>query len=421
VAAQRTRRPQVVVVGAGFAGLQVARHLAGTEVDVTLIDRRNYNTFQPLLYQVATSGLDEGDIAHTIRPLFADDANVDVELGTVVGVDRAGHRVDLDDGTSLAYDALVLAAGATTNDFGVPGVAEHAFPLYTLTEAIRLRHQILGCFEATEHEPHLAEAGTLTCVIVGGGPTGVETAGTMAELFTKVLAAGYRHADVQQARVVLVEMGDELLSGFRPASRRHARETLQRRGVELRFDERVVEVTAAGVRLASGELLATRTVVWTAGVTANPLADVLGFPRTGGGRIVVDADLSVPDVPEVFVVGDLAAPLGKGDRPLPQLAPVAMQGGRHAAEQVLRRLRGEPTRPFRYRDKGTMATIGRRAAVADLPLGISLRGTVAWLAWLLLHLIYLIGFRNRAQVLVQWAWNYLTWNWGPRLILDPDP
>jgi NADH:ubiquinone reductase (H+-translocating) len=414
-------RPGVVVVGAGFAGVQVVRRLAGREVDVTLVDRRNYNTFQPLLYQVATSGLDEGDVAHTVRALFADDANVDVQLGTVVGLDRPGRRVELEDGTSLPYDALVIAAGATTNDFGVPGVADHAFPLYTLTEAIRLRHQILGCFEATEREPDLAASGALTCVIVGGGPTGVETAGTMAELFTKVLASGYRRADVEHARVVLVEMGDELLSNFRPVSRRHARDTLRSRGVELRFGDRVVEVTPGAVRFASGELLATRTVVWTAGVTANPLADTLGFARTTGGRITVDADLSVPDAPEVFVVGDLAAPRDSKDRLLPQLAPVAMQGGRHAADQVLRRLRGEPTAPFRYLDKGTMATIGRRAAVADLRFGVSLRGTIAWVAWLTLHLVYLMGFRNRAQVLLQWAWNYLTWNWGPRLILDREP
>jgi NADH dehydrogenase len=409
-----------VVVGAGFAGLQVAERLAGAEVGVTLVDRRNYNTFQPLLYQVATAGLDEGDVAHTVRALFADDTNIEVRLGTVVGVDRDARRVELEDGTALCYDALVLAAGATTNDFGVPGVADHAFPLYTLTEAIRLRSQIIRCFEATEHEPGLAGAGALTCVIVGGGPTGVETAGTMAELFTKVLASGYRRADVHHARVVLVEMGDELLAAFRPPSRRHALETLRARGVELRFHERVVEVTPDAVRFASGELLATRTVVWTAGVKANPLADRLGLAQTAGGRIVVNADLSVPDAPEVFVVGDLAAPTDEAGRPLPQLAPVAMQGGRHAGEQLLRRLSGKPTRPFRYRDKGTMATIGRRAAVADLPLGVSLRGTIAWLAWLVLHLFFLIGFQNRAQVLLQWAWNYLTWNWGPRLILEPD-
>ena len=420
MAAQRTGRQQVVVVGAGFAGLQVVRHLAGTEVDVTLVDRRNYNTFQPLLYQVATAGLDEGDVAHTVRALFADDANVDVELGTVVGVDRDAHRVSLEGGTSLPYDALILAAGATTNDFGVPGVADHAFPLYTLSEAIRLRHQILTCFERTERDPDLAATGALTFVVVGGGPTGVETSGTMTELFSKVLASGYRHADVHRARVVLVEMGDELLSAFRPASRRHARDTLRNRGVELRFRERVVEITPGAVRFASGELLATRTVVWTAGVKANPLADILGFAQTDGGRITVEPDLSVPGDPDVFVVGDVAAPRDREGRVLPQLAPVAMQGGRHAAEQVRRRLRGEPTEPFRYHDKGTMATIGRRAAVADLRLGISLRGSIAWIAWLGLHLIYLVGFQNRVQVLLRWAWNYLTWNWGPRLILDSD-
>lgn len=387
-------------------------------MDVTLVDRRNYNTFQPLLYQVATAGLDEGGVAHTIRAIFAADANVEVRLGTVVRIDRAERSVVLEDGASLPYDALVVAAGATMNDFGIRGVAEHAFPLYTLSEAIRLRQHVLSCFEATEREPALVDRGALTCVIVGGGPTGVETAGTMSELFTKVLSKGYRRADVGRARVVLIEMGAELLTAFRPASRRHARETLEDRGVDVRFGERVAEVSPHGVRLASGEELATHTVVWTAGVRANPLADRLGVEQSNGGRIPVEPDLSLAGAPDVFVVGDIAAPRSRDGQLLAQLAPVAMQAGAHAGEQVLRHLNGQPTRPFRYRDKGTMATIGRRAAVADLPFGITLRGTVAWLAWLVLHLVFLIGFQNRAQVLVQWAWNYLTWDWGPRLVLN---
>lgn len=407
-------------MGAGFAGLQVVRRLAGEPVDVTLVDRRNYNTFQPLLYQVATAGLDEGGVAHTIRAIFADDANVDVQLGTVLGIDRVQRIVELDDGGALPYDALVIAVGATTNDFGIPGVAEHAYPLYTLTEAIKLRQHVLGCFEATERDPPLVDDGALTCVIVGGGPTGVETAGTMAELFHKVLSKGYRRADVSRARVILLEMGDELLSNFRTASRRNACKTLEGRGVEVRFGERVAEVSPTGVRLASGEHLSSRTVVWTAGVRVNVLADRLGLEQAKGGRIVVEPDLSLPGDPKVLVVGDVAAAVDKRGHVLPQLAPVAMQTGSHAAEQVLRRLNGEPTRHFRYRDKGTMATIGRRAAVADLPIGITLRGTIAWLAWLVLHLVYLIGFQNRAQVLIQWAWNYATWDWGPRLVLEPD-
>jgi NADH dehydrogenase len=409
-----------VVVGAGFAGLHVVRRLAGEPVDVTLVDRRNYNTFQPLLYQVATAGLDEGGVAHAIRAIFEKDTNVDVELGTVLGIDRSRRIVELDDGGTLPYDALVIAVGATTNDFGIPGVAEHAYPLYTLTEAIKLRQHILSRFEATERDPPLIDRGALTCVIVGGGPTGVETAGTMTELFHEVLSKGYRHADVSRARVILIEMGDELLSSFRPASRRHARKALEARGVEIRFGERVAQVSPTGVRLASGESVVTETVVWTAGVQVNALANRLGFEQTNGGRIVVQPDLSIPSDPNVFVVGDLAAARDKKGNMLPQLAPVALQAGSHAGEQVLRRLNGEPTRPFRYRDKGTMATIGRRAAVADLPFGITLQGTIAWLAWLALHLVYLIGFQNRAQVLIQWAWNYATWDWGPRLVLDPD-
>jgi len=409
-----------VVVGAGFAGLRAVRRLASEPVDVTLVDRHNYNTFQPLLYQVATAGLDEGGVAHTIRAIFADNANVEVQLGTASGVDFTERVVELEDGASLAYDALVLAAGATTNDFGIPGVADFAFPLYTLSEAIQLRQHILSCFEATERNPALVDDGALTVLIVGGGPTGVETAGTLAELFTKVLSKGYRRADVHRARVIVMEMGTELLASFRPASRQNARESLADRGVDVRFGERVSEVSARGVRLASGEEILTRTVVWTAGVRPNPLADGLGLPQAAGGRIQVEPDLSLRDRPEVFVVGDIAASQSRSGQLLPQLAPVAMQAGTHAAAQVMRHLRGEPTQRFRYRNKGTMATIGRHAAVADLPVGITLRGTIAWLAWLLLHLIYLIGFENRAQVLVQWAWNYCTWNWGPRLVIHRD-
>jgi NADH dehydrogenase len=226
---------------------------------------------------------------------------------------------------------------------------------------------------------------------------------------------------VHRARVIVIEMGHELLASFRPPSRQNALESLADRGVDVRFGERVAEVSARGVRLASGEELLTRTVVWTAGVRPNPLADLLGVQRGAGGRIQVEPDLSLPDRPEVFVVGDIAASQSRSGQLLPQLAPVAMQAGTHAAAQVMRHLRGEPTQRFRYRNKGTMATIGRHAAVADLPVGITLRGTIAWLAWLLLHLIYLIGFENRAQVLVQWAWNYCTWNWGPRLVIHRDP
>jgi NADH:ubiquinone reductase (H+-translocating) len=413
--------PQVVVIGAGFAGIRAVRRLASEPVGVTLVDRHNYNTFQPLLYQVATAGIDEGGVAHTIRAIFADNENVDVQLGAVVGIDFNERLVELEDSSSLRYDALILAAGATTNDFGIPGVAECAFPLYTLSEAIQLRQHILGCFEATEREPALVDEGALTCVIVGGGPTGVETAGTLAELFTKVLSKGYRRADVHRARVVVIEMGMELLANFRPASRQHAREALADRGVDMRFGERVSEVSARGVRLASGEEFPTHTVVWTAGVRANDLAGRFGLEQGAGGRIPVEPDLSLPDRPEVFVVGDIAASRNPSGQLFPQLAPVAMQAGTHAGAQVVRHLRGQLTQPFRYRDKGTMATIGRHAAVADLPGGITLRGTIAWLAWLLLHLIYLIGFENRAQVLVQWAWNYVTWNWGPRLVIDRDP
>ncbi len=412
--------PRVVIVGAGFAGLEVAKGLAGTSLHVTLVDQRNYNTFQPLLYQVASSGLDEGDVAHAIRPLFEDSANIDVRLDTVTGLDRDHRELVCVDGDRLPFDFLVLAAGATTNYFNVAGAEEYAFPLYTLGHAIALRNHVLQCFERSDVDTSLIEDGSLNVVIVGGGPTGVETAGALSELFHKVMARGYRHIRPGQARVILVEQRDMLLAPFRERSQAHARATLVKLGVNIRLGESVSEVTARSVRLATGDELPAQTVVWTAGVQPSPLGQALELPLEQNGRVRMNPDLSVRGDPGIFVVGDLAGARQRDGSMLPQLAPVAMQAGRHVAAQVQRRIAGRATKPFRYHDKGTMATIGRRAAVADLPFGITLGGTLAWLAWLLLHLLYLIGFQNRTQVLIQWSWNYLTWDWGPRLILEPE-
>jgi NADH:quinone reductase (non-electrogenic) len=411
-------RPHVVIVGAGFGGLAVARGLEKVPVEVTLIDRQNFTTFQPLLYQVATAGLNDADVAHPIRGLFHRQRNLHVRKGDVVDVDWDRRRLLLADERTVPFDYLVLALGAVATWFGVPGAEEHATPLYTLDDAVRVRNHVISRFEAADADPELIDDGELNFVVVGGGPTGVETAGALAELFSVVFRRDYPSLPVGRARVVLVEARDMLLAPFSPASQRAALDTLRARQVEVRLDEMVAEVTADHVRFASGEVLPTRTVVWAAGVRANPLAEKLGLPTTAAGRIEVDPDLSVPGFDRVWAVGDAAAALGGTGGALPQLAPVAMQGGAHVARQIARTLEVKPTQPFRFRDKGTMATIGRRSAVAELPGGIHLRGTVAWFAWLGLHLLYLAGIRNRLSVLLNWFWGYVTWDRGPRIILD---
>jgi NADH dehydrogenase len=416
--------PKVVVVGAGFGGIEVARHLAERPVDLTLVDRNNFHTFQPLLYQVATAGLNAADVAHVVRGLFHGQRNLRFRQAEVTGVDWDARAVLLDGQEPLPFDHLVLAGGATVTHFGTPGAAEHGFALYTLPDAVRLRNHVVERFEAAAAQAAAGRGapddGALTFVVVGGGPTGVETAGALAELFAMVFRKDYPELDVSRARIVLVEAQPHLLGPFSPRSRKHALDTLRSRGVDVLLGNGVAEVTASQVRLADGQVLPCQTLVWAAGVRANPLADVLGLEQGRGGRRAVGPDLRVPGRPDVWAIGDIAAATdGKGQL-LPQLAPVAMQAGRHVARQISRLAEGKPTEAFKYTDKGTMATIGRRAAVAELPGGIKLRGALAWLAWLGLHLVFLVGKRNRASVLLNWAWNYLTWDRGPRLLLRPD-
>ena len=411
------RRPRVVIVGAGFGGLTVARALRRDPVDVVVLDRTNHHLFQPLLYQVATAGLAPTDIAYPVRGLLRRAPAATFRLGAVTGVDWAGRALATTTGERLAFDHLVLAAGARTADFGVPGVAEHAVGLKSVPDALEIRTRLLGAFERADHDPSKAAAGALNVVIVGGGPTGVELAGAASELYAKVLAKDFPHLAVGAARIVLVELADGVLAPFHPRLRRHAAAQLRKRGVELRLSTAVTEVAPDQVVLADGERIPVGTVVWAAGVRAEPLAAQLGLPEGPAGRVQVSADLSVPGYDGVWAIGDLAAAPGPDGHSLPQVAPVAIQGGRHVAEQIRRRLAGQATTPFRYRDKGAMATIGRRAAVAQLPGGIRLRGTLGWVAWLWLHLLTLIGFRNRASVLVDWAWNYLTWDRPGRLLL----
>jgi NADH dehydrogenase len=410
-------RPHVVVVGAGFGGLECAKELAGEPVEVTVVDRQNFHTFSPLLYQVATSALTPGDVVFPIRGVFRRAGNVRVRRGMVIGIDLVARRVRLDDGAELTYDFLVLAAGATTAWFGVPGAEEHALPLYGMPDAVRLRNHVLTCFEAADADPTLTEE-ALTFVIVGGGPTGVEMAGAFVELFHAVLAKDFPALDFGRARILLVELGPRVLGGFSEVGSRHAEEQLRERGVDVRLGTAVTAIEEGSVTLSSDEVVPCGTVVWAAGVRTGPLVDGLGLRRVANGRVVVDPSLRLREHPEVFVVGDLAAAEWRHGL-LPQVANVAQQQGRHAGRTVARLAAGKPARPFRYHHLGFMATIGRGAAVADLPLKVRLTGFLGWLAWLGLHLVRLVGVRNRLSVLLNWAWSYATFDRGPRLILEP--
>ena len=412
---------RVAVIGAGFGGLNAARALKGADVDVTLVDRNNFHTFQPLLYQVATAGLNAADVAHPVRGVFWNQPNVAFRNAAVTGVDWDGQLVEVDDGDPIPFDALILAAGAGTNYFGVPGAAEHSLPLYSLADALILRNHLLARVEWAHAHPDEADA-ALTWVVVGGGPTGVEMAGALAELVHHVLRKDFPDLDVERrSRIVLVELADRLLTPFAPKLSANARQTLEKRNIEVRLDQQVASVAEGAVTLADGERIPTETVVWAAGVKANALVEHLGLPPGPGGRLVVEPTLGVPGHPNVYAVGDVAVIPGEDGRPLPGVAQVAIQSGRHAARQITRTFgrAGDPE-PFHYKDKGMMATIGRRAAVAQFPSGFTLRGTLGWWSWLGLHLVYLIGFRNRLSVLVNWTWNYFTWDRGPRLILWTD-
>ena len=420
---RRRERPRVVVVGAGFGGLNAAKSLRHAPVDVLMIDANNFHTFQPLLYQVATSALDASDIAHQIRGIFERQKNFRFRLGQVTGVDHDAKEVLLSDGERVGYDYLVLAAGAVYNDFGTPGVREHAFVLKNLETSVALRGHILSQFEQAAVDPSLVEKGALTFVIVGAGPTGVEMAGALVELFQRVLPDDYPELDLRLARVVLVEMGSEVLPPFSDTSRRYAEKVLRQRGVDLRLSTAMVEASADGVTLRSGEFIPSRTLIWAAGVRASPLVEAIGGELTRGFRLAVEPDLSLPGRPDVFAIGDIAGATDQDGRLLPQVAQVAIQGGKHVARAIKARLAGRKSEPFSYHDLGTMAIIGRNAGVADLSrtfLGIRLRGFIGWLGWLFLHLLYLPGHRNRFSAFFSWAYNYLTYDRHARLILEPQ-
>ncbi len=408
---------RVAIVGAGFGGLSAAKRLARAGCRVTLIDQNNYHSFLPLLYQVSTAGLNPADIAYPVRGIFQRKDQVFFKQGRVTGVDWDSRRVTLEGENPVGFDYLVVAGGSATNFFGVQGADRYTFPLYTLSDALLLRNHLLSLFEAADSIRGLVADGVLNFVVVGGGPTGIEVSGAISELINMVLVKDFHDLDVKAARVILVERDASLLGAFSPQSREYALRSLAKRGVEVRLDTAVERIAADHVVLGGGETISTRLVVWAAGIQAAGVAEAGGWRRGRNGRIVVGPDLSIPGHPEAFAIGDIADMDDGAGGSLPQLAQVAIQGGKFVAEQILRTEAGQQREEFRYRNKGTMATIGRHSAVAELPWGPRLTGYPAWLSWLLLHLVYLIGARNRISVMLNWSWNYLTWDSGPRLIL----
>jgi NADH dehydrogenase len=418
--------PHVVIVGGGFGGLNAARALRRAAVQITLVDRRNFHLFQPLLYQVATGGLSPANIAAPLRAIVAHQANCDVLLGEVKGVDLDNQIVHLD-GDKLKYDTLIVAAGARHSYFGHPEWEAFAPGLKTIEDATEIRRRMLLAFESAEREAEIEQPQkALTFVVVGGGPTGVEMAGTMAEIARYTLKREFRHIDPSSSQIILIEAGDRVLAAYPPDLSAKAQKSLERLGVFVRTNTMVTNVTADHVLVkfaGAEERLPTSTIIWAAGVEASPLAkslaDATGAKLDRAGRISVEPDLSLPSHPNVFVLGDMVSYTHQGNGPLPGVAPVAIQQGRFVARLIMARLRGRPLPKFRYRDLGNMATIGRSAAVADFGK-LHLSGFLAWMMWLVIHLMNLVGFRNRLLVLVQWAWNYFTFDRSARLITGID-
>jgi NADH:ubiquinone reductase (H+-translocating) len=431
-------RPRVVIIGCGFGGLEAARALRSAPVDVTLIDKTNHHLFQPLLYQVATAGLSAPAIAAPIRHLFRRQANVATLLGEVVDIDTSARYVQMRDGPQLPYDHLIVAAGATHSYFGRDDWAAFAPGLKTLDDAFAIRRRILFAFEAAEKEADAARrAAWLTFVVIGGGPTGVEMAGTLAEIARHTLPGEFRHIDPASARVLLVEGGPRVLQAMPESLSARAKAQLEHLGVEVRLNARVTAIDADGIDIATGATpadtyrLESKCVVWAAGVAASALGRLLAA-RTGAetdraGRVVVAPDLSLAGHPEISVIGDLASAKshvpGREPQPVPGVSPGAKQMGRAAAANILRRLRAEPTQPFRYADYGNLATIGRNSAVVDLtsPAGpLRFSGYFAWLFWLFAHIYFLIGFRNRIVVLLDWASAYWSFQRHARVVAGTE-
>jgi NADH dehydrogenase len=411
--------PHVVIIGGGFGGVAVAKGLADQDVRVTIIDQHNFHTFLPLLYQVATAGLEPADVAFPIRTIFGHAANVRFRHGRVGRVDQTRSLVTLVDGSQITYDHLVVATGAAAAFFGVPGASQFAMPLYTLADARRLRNRLLSILEEAEVRGESSDASLdLTFVVVGGGPTGVETSGALSELIAIAIRRDGLRLDPARIRVRLVDMAPRLLTAFPERASDYAKRRLESSGVEVEFGRSVVGIDEHAIRFSDGGRIECAAVIWAAGVSAgDALPRDLTATSGPGGRVRVRSDLRLLDSDNVWAVGDAAAvPLRDGEY-CAQLAPVAIQSGRHCAEQILHVIHGEATKEFRFHDKGIMATIGRNAAVAELPHGVVVKGRMGWLAWLGLHLWYLVGFRNRLRVLINWTWRYFDWPSGPRLIV----
>jgi NADH dehydrogenase len=407
---------KVVIAGMGFGGLRAAKELSGRGFDIIMVDRHNYHLFQPLLYQVATAGLEQESIAYPFRALARRWRGTSFRMAVVTGVDLSSRQLLLEGG-SIPYDYLIMAAGSRSNFFGIESIEEHAFDLKTLSQAEELRNQILLHFEKASREADpVKRKAILTFVVVGGGPTGVEFAGALRELIVQVLSADYPEIKTSETKIILIEAVSSLLTAMPADLQEYAVNKLMAMGVEVRLDTKVTGADAEHVYLDGGEVIDAHILFWSAGVQASELAAQMGVPQGGGGRVKTLPDLSIEGHPEVFVIGDMAFVI-QDEKPLPMMAPVATQQGQHAARNIMNMEQGKVSEPFHYADKGAMATIGRNAAVA-VSHGFKFRGYIAWLIWLLLHLYYLIGFRNRILVLLNWAYYYFFHERQVRLITE---
>jgi NADH dehydrogenase len=416
-----SNRPRVVVLGGGFGGLGAVQELRKADADVVLVDQHDYHTFQPLLYQLATGLLEPTAAGHSLRDLVHDQANTRIHKTAVTAIDLAAREVRLAEMAPLTFDYLVLGLGAEVNFFGTEGAADHAFPMYTLADAVRLKEHLLERWEAADKDPSLLDDGALNVVVVGGGPTGVESAGAIAELYRGDFAKDYPDVPQDKARVVLVEAGPEIFAMFKPKLRAYAAAALQERTVEVSTGELVAGVSPSRVTLESGTVIPAHTLVWGAGLQGNPLVQSLGLELQRGNRIGVGPDLAVPGHPDVYAVGDVAAITdARSEQPLPQLGSVALQSGEHAGKTIARRLRGKEPKPFRYRDKGTMATIGRGAAVVQMLGGRALKGMKAQVAWGTVHLALLPTNEDRAKAIVDWAGAGLTHQRTGRITVETE-
>jgi NADH dehydrogenase len=412
-------RPRVLILGGGFAGVGAAQKLKDTDVEVVLVDKHDYHTFQPLLYQLATGLLETTAVGHSLRDLLARHENTTIHKAAATAVDLNARRVSFDELAPISYDYLVFGLGAEVNFFGTSGAAEHAFPMYTLRDAVRLKDHILGRWEAADRDPSLVAEGALNVVVVGGGPTGVETAGALAELYRGDLAKDYGGVSEEDARITLVEAGPELFPMFKSKLREYTAKALAERTVEVRTGALVASVSPTQVTLKSGDVLPAHTLVWGAGLQGNALIPSLGFELQRGNRIGVGADLALPGHPEVFVVGDAAAITDpKTDTVLPQLGSVALQSGEHVGETIGRTVAGKEMKPFAYRDKGTMAAIGRGAAVVQMLGGRTMTGRKAQLAWGTVHLALLPTNSDRARAVVDWAGAAMTHQRSGRITVE---